>query len=107
MRILAFAFALPLLVVAGVSKAETFTGCLASGNINKVAISLTPKSPCTGNSQQISWNAEGPQGEQGEDGEQGMQGIQGEPGAGCIWYWTRQLVAEARPRVLATNSPGS
>jgi len=73
MRMLAFAFALPLLVAAGVSKADTFTGCLnnTSGIMNKVAVGPLPASACTGNSQQISWNAEGPQGEQGEQGEPG------------------------------------
>ena len=77
MRILAFAFALSLLFVAGVSKAETFTGCLnnTSGNMNKVAVGPLPASPCTGNSQQISWNAVGPQGERGEPGESGDQGV--------------------------------
>ena len=62
-RILAFAFALSLLFVAGVSKAETFTGCLKNfGIITNVAIGTAPKRPCRRNSQQISWNSEGPPG---------------------------------------------
>ena len=39
MRMLAFAFALPLLVVAGVTKAQTFTGCLTSGGT--IAMGIT------------------------------------------------------------------
>ena len=63
-RILAFAFALSLLFVAGDSKADTFTGCLRNfgGIITNVAIGTAPKRPCRRNSQQISWNSEGPPG---------------------------------------------
>jgi hypothetical protein len=69
---LTFALALPLLFVAGDVKSDTFTGCLNdNGNLNKIAAGPAPSSPCTGNSQQVSWNAQGPQGEQGEQGPPG------------------------------------
>ena len=89
MRILAFAFALSLLVVVGESKSETFTGCLKKGgNANNIAIGTVPTSPCTGNSEQISWNAEGPKGEKGDQGEPGTQGPPGDDAffdtTGCL-----------------------
>ena len=80
MRILAFAFALPLLFVAGVSKAETFTGCLKNnGKITDVAIGEAPNRPCR-NRLQIHWNSQGPQGEPGPQGPPGPEGPQGPPG---------------------------
>ena len=61
LRILAFAFALSLLFVAGISKSDTFTGCLSNGGkIKNVAIGSAPARPCKDNSQQISWDSEPP-----------------------------------------------
>jgi hypothetical protein len=70
MRILALALALPILFVAADARSETFTGCLSpSGNLNKVAVGLLPSSPCTGNSQQVTWTTDTLEGRSCADGE--------------------------------------
>jgi hypothetical protein len=76
--IVAFVF----VFLGGVAAAQnTYTACLANGgSITKVGIGPEPKSPCTGNQIQISWNEQGPAGQDGQDGQDGAQGPPGQDG---------------------------
>jgi hypothetical protein len=60
--------------------ANQYTGCLANGSIQYVAIGLSPQKTCQKPAVQISWSETGPQGLQGVQGLQGIQGIQGVKG---------------------------
>ena len=50
---------------------QTYTGCLQSGDLTKVAIGSAPTKACPTNATQISWNQTGPPGLDGQDGAPG------------------------------------
>jgi hypothetical protein len=62
-------------IASGQTTGNTYTACLKSGTLTKVAIGTEPASPCVGGATAVSWNEQGRDGEDGQDGANGVSSV--------------------------------